>query len=854
MSKLQHLPMRRLIVMLIMAVCVGALALSSGALIWYETQGAKKALGDELLSVATLVGNRSVAAIAFDDAKTAKENLAALHDIRHVVLACIYGPKGEVFASYARDPAMQCQAPPPPLSEPLRIDADSVQVRHVMLVDAQPVAVLVIESSLAAVNARLITQLELQAAAVGITALFALFVAMRIQRLISTPLEEVGAVASAIVRTHDYSMRVADVELLELAELGQAFNRLMSTIEQQNAELKLGRQQVLARLERARAHQAALSELARAPAASEGDVPGLAELICRRFAPLFEVARVSVWMPAEGATELTLVFVWDARQPEGKPLPCRPACAQIGALLAHDERYIEVASVGGDTRIPAAGSRAILADGIQAFLCAAISASPSGTAGLVCFEHDGGERAWSPDEVAIACELADLLALVEKDRMRRKAEQALRKSEAYNKLLFLESCLPQGLLNPRSMEFVECNRAALEAFGFQAAPGVLVLAPGRTLPELQADGTPSALVVSSKMPAVLQGEPSVFELQFMRANGVRWEAEVHLDRIEIGEQTLIQFSLMDISARVQAQRALEQLNTELELRVEQRTSALSEANRQLTDALATLRRAQDELVRHEKLASLGVLVAGVAHELNTPIGNSLVVATTLKEHGEALVDQVASGTIRRSAMQSYLEVTQSASALLIRNLERAAEQVSRFKQVAVDQTSGLRRKFDLRLTLQEIGAALSPQFRVTPHSLVVELPPAIEMDSWPGHLEQVLINLIMNTLLHAHRGSQPGTTTVSACLLDAVRVCITVADDGCGIPPRVLPRIFDPFFTTRMGTGGNGLGLHIVYSLVTQALGGHIDVSSTPGQGARFTVEIPRVAPVAKRAQEDGSL
>ncbi|WIV99527.1 ATP-binding protein [Kinneretia aquatilis] len=843
--RLALMPIRRLSVLLIMAVCVGSLLLSSVMHAWYEARGAREALGFELSSLATLLGNRSTAAIAFDDSRTAEENLAALREIRHVAQACLYGSEGALFARFERQPEQRCAAQLPAAEAAqsgLSIEDAWVRVRQPIHLDEQKVAVLAMASSLEAVHQRLWRQLQLQAGVVLLAALLALAVSLRMQRLISQPLLALGQVARNIVQSRDYRLRAPELMgPLELGQLAQSFNRLMATIEQQNQELEAGRQAAQGRLERLRASQRALSGLAKSEAVARADLPALVQALSLAAGELFPGCRVRVGLP---------------ESPQA-------AAPTVAAGLAHaqqqGERSLAVAHVVRDERLSTAQAEALRAAGVMAFLWAAAGASPAGQLVHVCLERGEAERHWSADDIAVLCEMADLLALVERDSQRRGIEASLRDSEAYNKLLFRESCMPQGLLDPQSLRLLDGNRAAAEAFGLpwpeagsgegsaEAAPGLAwaQLDLGALLPAQQADGSDSLDRLSEAMAEALAGGRHVLEMQLLRRGEPAWEAEVHLDRWQSGQRSLLQFSLIDVSARVQAQRALEQLNAELETRVARRTQALLEANHQLSETLDTLQKTKDELVRNERLASLGALVAGVAHELNTPIGNSLVVASTLQEHSAHLSADVAAGTLRRSSMQGYLDLANNSFALLMRSLQRAAELVARFKQMAEDTHWGRRCRFDLAEALMQWTQTLQPQFTATPHRLLTELEPGIEMDSWPEMLEQVLSQLISNTLIHAHRPERPGTTRLQLQRLDGQRVRLSVSDDGWGIDARSLPRIFDPFFTTRLGSGGNGLGLHRVFSLVNGALGGRIMCSSEPGQGSVFVLELPCVAPQA---------
>ena len=181
--------------------------------------------------------------------------------------------------------------------------------------------------------------------------------------------------------------------------------------------------------------------------------------------------------------------------------------------------------------------------------------------------------------------------------------------------------------------------------------------------------------------------------------------------------------------------------------------------------------------------------------------------------------------------------------MLERNTTRAADLIGQFKQVAVDQTSVRRRRFGLRQTVEEVLATLQPLFKRTAHRVELAIPPELELDSYPGPLEQVVANLVGNSISHGFQGVAAGLIEIRAAPLDEDRVQIDYADNGVGIPEANRARIFEPFFTTQMGQGGSGLGLYIVYSLVTGLLGGAIQVDSAPGQGARFILVLPRTAP-----------
>ena len=308
--------------------------------------------------------------------------------------------------------------------------------------------------------------------------------------------------------------------------------------------------------------------------------------------------------------------------------------------------------------------------------------------------------------------------------------------------------------------------------------------------------------------------------------------------IRLGNEPLIILVQEDITEKRQNEQEIRNMNTTLERRVSERTQALEAANSELTVVLENLQRAQRELLRTEKMAALGSLVAGVAHELNTPIGTSVTVASTLAQHTDSVLQEFEKG-LRRSVLEEYLKNAKTGADLLLRNLSKASELVISFKQVAVDRTSANRRVFALDEMLSELIVTMGPTIRKTRHDIVHTVPPKLMMDSYPGPLGQVLTNLINNAFIHAFEGDFRGTVTISARLLDDASVEIWVRDNGKGIPDANLSRIFDPFFTTRLGQGGSGLGLNIVYNLVTGILGGNIVVESELGIGSGFKISLP---------------
>ena len=266
------------------------------------------------------------------------------------------------------------------------------------------------------------------------------------------------------------------------------------------------------------------------------------------------------------------------------------------------------------------------------------------------------------------------------------------------------------------------------------------------------------------------------------------------------------------------------------------------ASEELSTALDNLSLTQDELVRRDKLAALGALVAGVAHELNTPIGNSLVMASSMGQRTAALRHDLDAG-LRRSVLEDYLRQAAEADEVVQRNLGRAAHLVDSFKRIAVDAASSQRRQFQLDEQVAALMLPLQAAVKDVRLTLVQDIPAGLAMDSYPGPLDQALGNLFENSLVHGFAGRDAGMITVRARADENGEIALSLADDGAGIASSHLQRIYDPFFTTRLGAGGSGLGLYITHNIVCGVLGGRIAVSSEAGRGTTFTLYLPPVAP-----------
>jgi signal transduction histidine kinase len=279
-------------------------------------------------------------------------------------------------------------------------------------------------------------------------------------------------------------------------------------------------------------------------------------------------------------------------------------------------------------------------------------------------------------------------------------------------------------------------------------------------------------------------------------------------------------------------------------------NSLQEANATLEQRVAErsvqLAGMQQKVMDSEKLTSLGSMVAGISHELNTPLGNALTVSSTLEEQVKTLSQRVESGKLTRTDMAEFLTGAAGMAQLTTQSITRAAALVSSFKQVAADQTSEQRREFQLDRVVADNVAALRPSMSKTDRfsNMTIELhiPAEIACDSYPGPLGQVITNLVQNAVMHAFDPHTPGRITVSA-QMRGERVYLEVSDNGHGMPPVVQARVFEPFFTTRLGQGGSGLGLSVSHRIATSVLGGELFVRSEPGVGSTFTLAFPARLP-----------
>jgi predicted ATPase/signal transduction histidine kinase len=351
----------------------------------------------------------------------------------------------------------------------------------------------------------------------------------------------------------------------------------------------------------------------------------------------------------------------------------------------------------------------------------------------------------------------------------------------------------------------------------------------------QGDVVPAGLVRAAARTGEAVVQPDALVLPITRKGNVT--GVLYLENTLVsGAFTPERLALLEV---LSGQMAISLENARLYAHLEEK---VAERTRELSDALHDVQAMQHQMVESEKLAALGGLVAGMAHEINTPVGIAVTAASHLVDRTEELRRAWQAGSMKRSTLDHFIAGVEDAGRLILTNLERSNQLVQSFKQVAVDQSSEARRSFAVREYLDDILRSLRPSMNRAPHLIDIDCDAGLSIMSYPGALAQVVTNLVMNSVVHAYDDGVSGRIRLQATAHDG-GIRLRYSDDGGGIPDDMRQHIFDPFFTTRRTQGGSGLGLHIVYNLVTQRLGGTITVQSAPGQGTSFTIDIPDAGP-----------
>jgi signal transduction histidine kinase len=301
--------------------------------------------------------------------------------------------------------------------------------------------------------------------------------------------------------------------------------------------------------------------------------------------------------------------------------------------------------------------------------------------------------------------------------------------------------------------------------------------------------------------------------------------------------------LSRFSQRLEKQKAAEQeimrLNQDLEEKVAKRTHALQLTNKELIDTLEQLHLYQGQVLEREKLLRLGDMVAEISHELNSPLGLGITTATTIQQSLHELKQSMQQSELSQRQLTEFLEQLDEACRILTRNLQRAGELIESFKHVAVDQCSEQDRTFNLKSFLNEVLLTLKPHLKKTRHQVHLFCPDNIVINSKPGALSQIIINLIQNSLQHGFQHIEQGNITISAAINSLQQLELVYQDDGCGMSDEIKKQVFAIYFTTAKDRGGSGMGMYLVQNIVYQLLGGELYLETSFNHGITLTIKIP---------------
>jgi len=427
---------------------------------------------------------------------------------------------------------------------------------------------------------------------------------------------------------------------------------------------------------------------------------------------------------------------------------------------------------------------------------------------------------------------------------RRKTEVQMQESKAFLEAVINQSPVGIIILDANTTNIVICNVGAKDLLGIDRADdltGKTISYDGLIWEVLQPDGSPPALEDNPLYKAFFHQTTSNDKMILRRPDGLEKFVLINSGPIYDARGKFIAaiVAFLDVTELRDTQNQLEDLNRSLEQMVHERTRELIQSNEALKVTIDNLRMTQDQLIESEKMASLGNLVAGVAHEINTPVGVGVTAASFLREKTAALGLLFENQAMRKSDLETYLDHARQSSSILLVNLERASNLIKSFKMISVDQSSDLVRRFRPREYFEELFVSLHPPDKRVRVEVVLEGDPDLEVSSYPGTFSQVITNLYMNSCHHGFEDRSEGTVTLTFWVVGD-RLLLRYRDDGKGMDEATLKRIYDPFFTTRRDLGGTGLGMHIVFNLVNQKLGGTIKATSAPGEGAEFVLDLPR--------------
>ena len=391
------------------------------------------------------------------------------------------------------------------------------------------------------------------------------------------------------------------------------------------------------------------------------------------------------------------------------------------------------------------------------------------------------------------------------------------------------------MFDAKELRFFYVNQGAIEQIGYSQEE-LLKMTPF----DIKPDFTDTSF--KKMIQPLLDGDKNTMTLitRHQHKDGHIIPVEIFLQYINSEDKPRFVAIVRDITERLKAEAEIRALNADLEQRVKERTVELEQANLTLQDSFKNLQRTQKSLVESEKMAALGGLVAGIAHEINTPIGIGVTAASHLQMKINEYRKLYKKDALTRSDFEKLLMAVSESSDILLTNLQRGADMIRSFKQVAVDQSSEQSRYFELDVYLQEVARSLNPQLRHGDYQLHINCPAHFKLNSYPGAISQIITNLVLNSLLHGFDKSKKGEMWIDVSRNNG-DVIMEYRDNGKGIDASHLGKVFEPFYTTKRSQGGSGLGLHILYNLITQTLNGFITLDSSLDQGVHFHIHFPEL-------------
>ena len=477
----------------------------------------------------------------------------------------------------------------------------------------------------------------------------------------------------------------------------------------------------------------------------------------------------------------------------------------------------------------------------------------------------------------LGCLSIIIFILISNIRQRKKAEVALLASQEKFSKAFKYCADIVGITTLADGRYIEVSQAFFDTFGYTPDEVIGKVSTSSNVEDNNHDTFPLWLRIKERNKIMLnlnthQSFKNLETYWCTKSGEIRiglYSAEI----VEISGEPCLIYAWHDITDRKIAEEALQQAHDNLETKVELRThelsslnqeliamneelqstnrelqneinerlrigKELSSSNQKLTSAIGELKTMQSYLVESAKMAALGNLVAGIAHEINTPVGVGLTAASHLQQLTKEFNHLCTHGTPLRQDLVDYLDELHESSTIILKNLERAGKLIQSFKQVSADQSSEMGRIFKVKSYLEEIILSIQPQLKKTNHHITLECDETLTIDSFPGAFSQIVTNLIMNSIIHAYNPGDRGIINISAKIEDKC-VILLYTDDGKGMSYNVLSKMYDPFYTTKRGYGGTGLGLHVVYNIVTQQFKGTITCDSKPGQGTAFRICLP---------------